>query len=111
MLTIRVLVAVGPLILFVSSTIRQMDFKKLSDGDLVYTDHILFDVSAPSKLSCLELCALTECCLSFTYTGKTGSAGRCRGHFAQLMSSDQGTNAPGATTYVRTGMKGEVYLE
>ena len=99
MLNIRVVIALGWLFHFLSSTVREVNFEKMSEEDLTYSDNLLFSSPARSKLSCLELCTLTECCVRFTYTPR-----RCRGHSPQVLSSDSGTHTPGAKAYVQIGL-------
>ena len=98
MLVSTVFVAFATLVQSVSSTVRDAQFARAAN--LVYSDHLLFDSPARSKLSCLELCAVTRCCVRFTYTGRRGTPGRCRGHSVQLLPSDAGAITPGATNYV-----------
>ena len=106
MLVIRILISFAPLIQSVSATMKNLHFGVLERAaNLVYSDHLLFDSTARSKLSCVELCAVTECCVRFTFTGKRGAAGVCRGHSTPLLLSDQGTHTAGATTYVWTELE------
>ena len=106
MLAFRILIAFAPLIQLVSATTKNSQFTALARAaNLTYSDHLLFHSPARSKLSCVELCALTECCVRFTFTGKRGAAGVCRGHSTTLLSSDQGTHTAGATTYMWTGLR------
>ena len=100
MLNIRVVMALGSLVHSVSSTVRQANFEKMSEEDLTYSDYLLFSSPARSKLSCLELCTLTDCCVRFTHT-----LGRCRGHSTPVLPSDPGTHTPGAKTYVQAGVR------
>ena len=108
MLAFRILIAFAPLIQSVSATTKISQFTALARAaNFIYSDHLLFDSPARSKLSCVELCAVTECCVRFTFTGKRGAAGVCRGHSATLLLSDQGTHTAGATTYIWTEPHGE----
>ena len=101
MLVVRFLITFAPLIQSCSSTMKDAKFTELARAaNIVYSDYLLFDSPARSKLSCLELCAVSDCCVRFTYTGERGAAGRCRGHSTQLFPSHQGINTTGAATYV-----------
>ena len=102
---VRVLVALGPLVHLVSSTIKHVDFKKAFEEGLLHADHLLFDSPARSKLRCLELCVLTDLCVRFAYVGKRGTPGTCRGYSTQPFSSEEGTSAPGAKTYIWAGLR------
>ena len=106
MLVLRLVFAFAPLVQSVSSKVREAQYaKSLSAANLVYSDYLLFDCRARSKLSCSGLCAVAECCVRFAFTGKRGTPGRCRGHSSRLLPSGLGTNTPGANTYVMPGMR------
>ncbi|KAK7503226.1 hypothetical protein BaRGS_00005491 [Batillaria attramentaria] len=68
-------------------------------GNLIFTDDVLFTVSARSALQCASQCLSVKGCLTFTYTQPSSQSTSCRGHTSVMTSDSTNQTAPGSSFY------------
>ena len=106
MLILEVLIAFALLLQSTSTAVTDSVFRnRMSQGNTVYSGHLLFESPARSRLNCLVMCSLAKCCVRFTYTGMRGNPGTCRGHSTQNFPSEAGVNVDRTAMYVWTGLR------
>ena len=77
------------------------DFHRDSDlNDMVFTDDLIFETAARSKLDCSRQCSSRICCVVFTFTTMT-SGGSCRGHSSAMTSQSDHVTTSKARSYIR----------
>lgn len=78
-------------------------FSKSVVNDKIYSDRLLFETKAKSKLHCSEQCSSNTDCLAFTFAQTTSSSGLCRGHASTLPLGCANVTSVGSKLYQRYG--------
>ncbi|XP_070183653.1 uncharacterized protein, partial [Littorina saxatilis] len=61
-----------------------------------FSENIIFEQPAKSRLHCAALCEQRPCCVTFTFDQEV-----CRGHTMMVTSDTSSTPAPGARSFAR----------
>ncbi|KAL8568564.1 hypothetical protein ACOMHN_058501 [Nucella lapillus] len=81
---------------------RDTSFTRLALHDVLFTEDVLMEVSARSRIECSQKCMETEGCVMCTfYTSPQGPPGHCRLHSQLQTAADGKQSMPGAKTLAR----------
>ncbi|KAL8568559.1 hypothetical protein ACOMHN_058496 [Nucella lapillus] len=82
---------------------RNTSFTRLPLNDVLFTEDVLMEVSARSRIECSQKCMETEGCVMCTFhSSPQGPPGHCRLHSQLKTASDGRQPTTGAKTLVRT---------
>ncbi|KAL8568573.1 hypothetical protein ACOMHN_058509 [Nucella lapillus] len=81
---------------------RDTSFTRLPLNDVLFTEDVLMEVSARSRIECSQKCMETEGCVMCTFhSSPQGPPGHCRLHSQLKTASDGGQPTTGAKTLAR----------
>ncbi|KAL8625979.1 hypothetical protein ACOMHN_012571 [Nucella lapillus] len=81
---------------------RETSFDRRLPNDVLFTEDVLMEVSARSRIECSKKCAGTEGCVMCTFhSSPQGPPGHCRLHSQLQTAADGKQSMPGAKSVVR----------